>query len=963
MKVFCSFFALLYFLQYHLLAMTDLHIVINSHLDLTWGMHFSEIYYGTGGGTWYWVCVKCLYDDLMTSLSENSERKFTISETYFTHLFYYETLAGDEVKRQKLKDLFKNKQFIFGQSGLCIHDQATTHYDEIIDQLTFGLRFAFELFHEEPRDGWSLDIFGVSYTNTVLLRQFGGKTMVMDRISEGDRSKRINEKRLEFFWGSESFMTHILPYNYGARCDDFEARDKIENMMFQEHFPNTGNSMVIFTDDFKKWPSSSFQKFEEQMKYYKDHPETGINMFYSSTSDYFQKEFEAHDSANVAFPYQEPYTDFYPMVGLYEKPWVGYYSTRPHMKYLVRRYGILSRGLKHLFSIMSMEKKHQSLFLTTSLYQKCVNDVELHIGFLTHHDTITGTLSHDSEQDVKGRTYRQEVECRQEINNASISENYTYCYNLDNNNSCIIDLFKNNPNLQNDFIAEKQNIRLRLFNPGKSQNDIIYFRIPDLKIKATNLTGVEIDSDAFCELANGLECFLYIKSKFHGLEFTEFILKYDGPGAIEKTVTQFPELDSVTIDLNFGFQANLVVEPKFSKFHYTSPTIQKTFYLDLKYYESKRTQNCHFFDEQTGGWSFNCAEYHAYSGVYVMRLENGQPKNFKDEMNIQGYYYRTKFFLRITIQYNTDNFITQLTFYPDNNQNSNVFIIDLTTFLNDNLKMDYSQYSGKEMTVTVKLEDLKNDKTYYTDSNGLYYMKRNQDHSYNNDARDIPLSYFPVVSHISINNENDTEKSNKTSLMILNDRSEGGTSFREGEVELMFNRYIYTDDGLGLCENITLQEKNYINHQIIIQDYTGVPNNETMVELINKKNFLYIPFVKLSTDEQGKTEKIAKELDKVLVDVPFYIKINIHPLNNDRFIIRVQDLYHPDDKETIEYINKIKDSLKKPCQHKIKCKYSRYSCSETLLGGLINEKDDLNDTKHGEIPHRIRTLFCQKMMD
>ena len=111
--------------------------------------------------------------------------------------------------------------------------------------------------------------------------------------------------------------------------------------------------------------------------------------------------------------------------------------------------------------------------------------------------------------------------------------------------------------------------------------------------------------------------------------------------------------------------------------------------------------------------------------------------------------------------------------------------------------------------------------------------------------------------------------------MILNDRSQGGTSYRDGKVELLFNRYFNTDDDLGLAENVILQEKNYINHQIIIQDYNEKPKNETMIDLINRKNFVYIPFVKIvNIYENIIFENETKELENAFADIPFYIKIS-----------------------------------------------------------------------------------------
>ena len=192
---------------------------------------------------------------------------------YFVHKYYHETLAGNDEKRHNFTELFRRKQLNLGHARLCIHDQATTHYDEIIDHMTAGMRLAFDLFEEEPRVGWAMDAFGHSYTN---------------------------------------------------------------------------------------------------------------------------------------------------------------------------------------------------------IYKTCISDAELHIGLLTHHDVTTGTLSRDAQTDVKDRSLTLEKECRAEIQNASILDDFVPCFNLDNNNACILELFNQNQNLEFELKNGSQ-IMLKIFNPGKTQDDFLTF--------------------------------------------------------------------------------------------------------------------------------------------------------------------------------------------------------------------------------------------------------------------------------------------------------------------------------------------------------------------------------------------------------------------------------------------------------------------------------------------------------
>ena len=53
--------------------------------------------------------------------------------------------------------------------GWCMHDEATTHYIDMIDQTTLGHRYIKEQFGKVPRIGWQIDPFGHSAVQAYLL--------------------------------------------------------------------------------------------------------------------------------------------------------------------------------------------------------------------------------------------------------------------------------------------------------------------------------------------------------------------------------------------------------------------------------------------------------------------------------------------------------------------------------------------------------------------------------------------------------------------------------------------------------------------------------------------------------------------------------------------------------------------------------------------------------------------------
>ena len=47
----------------------------------------------------------------------------------------------NETMRQTVRDLVQNGRFEFINGGWCVHDEATTNYADIIDQMSLGLRY------------------------------------------------------------------------------------------------------------------------------------------------------------------------------------------------------------------------------------------------------------------------------------------------------------------------------------------------------------------------------------------------------------------------------------------------------------------------------------------------------------------------------------------------------------------------------------------------------------------------------------------------------------------------------------------------------------------------------------------------------------------------------------------------------------------------------------------------------
>lgn len=67
---------------------------------------------------------------------------------------------------------------------------------------------------------------------------------------------------------------------------------------------------------------------------------------------------------------------------------------------------------------------------------------------------------------------------------------------------------------------------------------------------------------------------------------------------------------------------------------------------------------------------------------------------------------------------------------------------------------------------------------------------------YINDSQPVNIAnnYYPVTNAIYLKDQ----KRRHTAMMVMTDRAEGGTSLNNGEIELMIQRLIKTDDARGM---------------------------------------------------------------------------------------------------------------------------------------------------------------------
>ncbi|KAL7191623.1 hypothetical protein ACSBR2_023661 [Camellia fascicularis] len=196
----------------------NVHMVPHSHDDVGWLKTIDQYYVGSNN-TIQGACVQNVLDSLIPALLADKNRKFIFAEQAFFQRWWRDQ---SEAVQSITKQFVSSGQLELINGGWCMHDEATSHYIDMIDQTTLGHRFIKEEFNVTPRVGWQIDPFGHSAVQAYLFgAEVGFDSFFFARIDYQDRDKRKNEKSLEVVWqGSKSFgssaqiFAGAFPENY-----------------------------------------------------------------------------------------------------------------------------------------------------------------------------------------------------------------------------------------------------------------------------------------------------------------------------------------------------------------------------------------------------------------------------------------------------------------------------------------------------------------------------------------------------------------------------------------------------------------------------------------------------------------------------------------------------------------------------------------------------------------------------
>ncbi|CAD7944036.1 unnamed protein product [Amoebophrya sp. A120] len=139
-----------------------------------------------------------ILDSVLSEINKTADRTFHYVEQAFFQRWY---ANQNETRRDFLKALIKAGRFQFLNGGWVMHDEATAHFLDMIDQTSLGHWFLLKEFGVKPKIGWQLDPFGHSILQVDLFgSKLGFTGLFFGRIDYKDLEHRVANQEAEFVW-------------------------------------------------------------------------------------------------------------------------------------------------------------------------------------------------------------------------------------------------------------------------------------------------------------------------------------------------------------------------------------------------------------------------------------------------------------------------------------------------------------------------------------------------------------------------------------------------------------------------------------------------------------------------------------------------------------------------------------------------------------------------------------------
>ncbi|CAN1827020.1 Alpha-mannosidase At3g26720 [Linum perenne] len=974
-------------------AKINVHLVPHSHDDVGWLKTVDQYYFG-GNNSIRGACVQNVLDSVMSSLFEDKNRKFIYVEMVRSILPEMVAAAKqcNEGEGQGARQLWSTRihvsttslhflSFFFSPNygnitpissfcgvvvtinsshrvsdvclfdrngGMCMHDEATPHYIDLIDQTTLGHKFIQDEFGQVPRVGWQIDPFGHSAVQAYLLgAEIGFDSLFFARIDYQDRAKRLKDKTLEVVWrGSQSLgstsqiFTGIFPRHYDppdgftfevndvsppiqddVLLFDYNVQERVNDFvaaaLAQANVTRTNHVMWLMGTDFRYQYANSWYRQMDKFIHYVNQ-DGRVNVLYSTPSMYT----DAKHAADEEWPLKTG--DFFPYADHPNAYWTGYFTSRPAFKGYVRTmsgYYLAARQLEFFGGMIGALSKTDVLADALAIAQ--------------HHDAVSGTQRQHVAADyalrisigyketeklvasslaflMKSRSTTEHNNISTELEQALLTCPSTITHLFIYISFCPLLNISYCPPSES-VLSDGQSLVVVAYNPlGWKREEVIRIPVTSEEVKVHDSNGKVIES----QLLPLLNATLRVRTTYGKAYMGDF-----PSGTPNYWLAFLASLPPLGFNTYFVSAANHTgPSSTISQVHTSENSTRRTvevgpgnlklhFSVDegrLTHVSNTRSLVATPVGQSYGYYTGNDGTTNdpQASGAYVFRPNETITIKHVDKIPLTI----MKGPLLDEVHQQLSPWISQVVHclkYSNALLSSALLFLMITRVYKgkDHAEIEFSigpipveDGTGKEITTQI-ITSLKTNKTFYTDSNGRDFIKRIRDQRTDWELevnQPVAGNYYPINLGIYVQDDS-------TELSVLVDRSVGGSSLVDGQIELMLHRRMIHDDVRGVgevlnetvcvlneCEGLTVIGKIFLKVDNLGE---GAKWRRTVGQE------LYSPVLVAFTKQEAKDNWMDSHIQSFSGIDPSYSLpnnvaiITLQELENGKVLIRLAHLY------------------------------------------------------------------------
>ncbi|KAE9546848.1 hypothetical protein FO519_009940, partial [Halicephalobus sp. NKZ332] len=352
----------------------NIHFVPHSHDDMGWLKTADDYFTGINGDSNVHFSVWAIYNNVVTELKKDSKKKFSICEVGFLTKWIEN---ADEEFVNDFTTLVNNGQIELVCGGWVQPDEAASHYVDLVDMYTLGLRKLNRSIGGEcakVRTGWQIDPFGHSREHSNILAMLGYESVYFAREHHKEHDLRQKNKNLQFHWhtsdenpdrklisGALYGILYEAPLSFqwdfsisisppiidnpnleGYNVDYYKSALEFETSLrlaTQSH----NHVLMLMGGDFQYNNANLvFTNLDKLIKIANNITTKKIHGFYSTPSCYTEALRESmHSWTNKT-------SDFFPYADKDHAYWTGYFTSKPAMKGLVRQSSNIVNSVRQL---------------------------------------------------------------------------------------------------------------------------------------------------------------------------------------------------------------------------------------------------------------------------------------------------------------------------------------------------------------------------------------------------------------------------------------------------------------------------------------------------------------------------------------------------------------------------------------------------------------------------------------